>query len=299
MIITLIGTIIIDYIKSKKNIKITCERLLTRIYKEKESDDVKISLSYKNEKVGDCLCVMIVRIKNEGRKEISFKQRVDGEIELISQKHNIIEITINKQSDRVGAVIKKTDSLQWFLSWGILKKKEFIDLKIVSVFDSDVEEYDGIEVFDNDPVFCFRGNNINNIDRVGPQKERRLIKIVMFTLLLLISTFPLYWTSLRVKYDVVIDDQIYHNSHISYNAFNSTFRVISDEKSVCKTTEIDNIQVSKQKMNIREIISVCSIFLLYAGILLSYLLLYWNLRKKGFKRSALYKIYRYLINNNN
>ena len=52
LVITIIGTILIDFIRNKKNLRISCERLSTRLYKEKESDDVKISLSYKNEKVG-------------------------------------------------------------------------------------------------------------------------------------------------------------------------------------------------------------------------------------------------------
>lgn len=56
LIIALISTGIIEYfVRRKKEYKITVSPLSLRSYQEKESGDVKISLSYKNEKVGDRL----------------------------------------------------------------------------------------------------------------------------------------------------------------------------------------------------------------------------------------------------
>ena len=297
-LITLLVSILVEYFKSKKNLKITCERLSTRFYKEKESDNVKISLSYKNEKVGNSLCVMVIRLTNAGRNDISFNQIFEDRIEVLFNKLRIIDINIEKQSDKVGAVIYKTDSSRWFLSWGILKKKEIIELKIVAIYNSDAEESDENDLFINDLDFSFRGNNINYIDRIGPQNERSFIKVVMLSLLLLIATLPLYWASLKVKYDVLIDGHFYPNSSINYNAYTKTFRVISDENHVCKTTKFDRIELSQPVINRRELVSFCFTTFLIASILICYLIMYKKQGKRGFRKSTMYNFFRQLMSTN-
>ena len=299
LLLSVLASLLVDYFKNKKIFKITCERLSTRFYKEKESDNVKISLSYKNEKVGDSLCVMVIRLTNAGRKDISFNQIFEDRIELIFKKLSIIDIKIEKQSDRVGAVINRTDTSRWFLSWGILKKKEVIELKIVAIYNSDAEELDENDLFINDLVFSFRGNNINYIDRIGPQNERRFIKVVMLSLLLLIATLPFYWASLRVKYDVLIDGQFYPNSSVNYNAYTKNYRIISDGKQVCKTTEIDRIELSQPEISTREFVSFFSTPLFIAAILLFYMIMYRKQGKSGFHKSTMYKLYRQLMSMDN
>lgn len=291
LVITIIGTILIDFIRNKKNLRISCERLSTRLYKEKESDDVKISLSYKNEKVGDSLCVMIIRLTNVGRKDISFNQVFENEIELLSKNLNIIDISIDKESERVGAVINHVDSSRWLLSWGILKKKEIIDLKIVAVFNTDTENK---EMDLDDISFSFRGNNISEIDKVGPHYLKPLNYMISFFVIILIGIIPLFFTDVSVRYDVVIDGTAYQNVSIDYNAYTHLYRVVDGDGHTYKTNSFDIIEVPQQVIWRTEIIVLIICIFLYVVFIIYYFRLLKK-KKKDILGSVLFKSIRLLL----
>ena len=163
--VTLLGALIVWLIsRRKRDYKITCEQLSSRQYKEKESNDVKISLSYKNERVGDSLSVLTVRLANNGNKDVAFNQMFEGKIQIILKKARILDVQIEKQSDKVGAVIDHSEGGDWLLSWAILKRKEIIVLKVVSVLNPE-ESVENVTV--GDLEFVFRGNNINEIEPIN------------------------------------------------------------------------------------------------------------------------------------
>lgn len=294
LVITVLGTILIDYYRNKKNLRISCERLSTRLYKEKESDDVKISLSYKNEKVGDSLCVMTIRLTNTGRKDISFNQVFESEIELLLKTLKILDITIEKQSERVGAVINKKDSSRWFLSWGILKKKESIDLKIVGVFNTDRDKNKEVEIDLNDISFSFRGNNINEFDKVGTHYLRPLFYLILLLCVTVIGVIPLFFTTLSVRYDVVIDGVALQNVSIDYNAYTHLYRVVDDNRQTYKTESFDLIHVSQQVVRKTDIIVLSSVILIYVAFLIYFFIL-MRRNKNDILNSVLFKSFRLLF----
>ncbi len=265
LVVTLVGSIIYGYFsRRKKDYKITCEQLSLRQYKEKESENVKISLSYKNEEVGDALSVLIVRLKNDGKKDISFKQIFEDKIQLKLKNAEIIDVQVENQSENVSAVVEKSEQQGWLLSWGILKKNERIVLKIVSISSKDENdiksEADGKEL-----EFVFRGNNLNSIEPIHSQSERTFIGASIFTSLLLLALIAIMPIFSSVKYDVVIQGEPISNVDISYNGYTHNFSIDQEEGPNISTKEIDVIALSDQPVITSEIkimIIVTSIYVL-------------------------------------
>lgn len=243
--VTILGSIIYGLIgRRKKDYKITCEQLSLRQYKEKESDNVKISISYKNEKVGDTLSVMIVRLTNNGKKDVAFKQVFEDKIQIILKKTDILDVQIEKQSDKVAATVEKSDSLGWLLSWGILKKKEMIVLKIVSVVNNDKGE---VEVDASDLEFVFRGTNLNRIETVSSQQERAFLWTMVIVCVLLLTLVAMIPTRCSVRYDVVVEGESMKDASISYNRYTKQFLVKQSHCPIVRAKEIQSITVIKQQ----------------------------------------------------
>lgn len=246
LLVTIIGSIIFSLLsRIKKEFKITCEQLSLRQYKEKESDDVKITLSYKNEKVGDSLSVMTVRLANNGKKDITFNQVFEDKIQIKLKNAEILDVQIEKQSDKVAAFVEKSDSLGWLLSWSILKKKETIDLKVVSVFNKAFGE-GNVEA--SDLEFVFRGNNLNRIEPIGSQMERVTtwtFVVVSIFLLALVALMPL---RNAVQYDVVFQGKYMKDATLSYNMYNDMYIIKQSGEPIIKTKEIPCLVVSKQSI---------------------------------------------------
>ena len=257
-----------------------------RQYKEKESDDVKISLSYKNEQVGNSLSVMTVRLANNGKKDIAFNQVFEDKIQIKLKNAEILDIQIEKQSDKVSASVEKSDSLGWLLSWGILKKKEIIVLKIVSVYPKEVEE-ENVNL--RDLMFVFRGNNLNEIEPINSQKDRSFIWAVIIACLILLGTITLLPSESVVQYNVVVNGELIQDAHISYNGYTQKYIIKKRGGPVIKTTEIQNISVTKQPRFSSEVIVSCIVAIVYLTVII-FMLIYCKRRNK----TLFYSLFKFM-----
>ena len=245
--VTILGSwIFVRFQHVKKETSISCEPLSIRQYKEKESNDVSISLSYKNEKVGDSLIVSTIKLTNTGKKDITFNQVFEDSIEIVLKNAKIIDVIVEKQSDKVSAKVeKKGNEGKWFLSWGILKKEEEVVLRIVAVYQKD-EDLPGISSLSKDLSFVFRGNNIDKIEFTSPSFIRSLrLSLIVLSILLAFAAF-LIPTDVRVLYDVKANGVSYEGVSINYNDFSHEY--ILNGKGIDKTRvkQMDSINVSKQ-----------------------------------------------------
>lgn len=261
--VTILGSFIFwIFSNRKKDYKITCEQLSSRQYKEKESDNVKISLTYKNEQVGDSLSVMTVRLANNGKKDIAFSQVFEDKIQVSFDGAKIIDIQIEKESEKVAAVVEKSDLKGWLLSWGILKRKEFIILRVISILTGE-----GID--DNADVtnlkFDFRGNNLSEIGTIGSQTDRFYKRVVFFVCALLLAMVALMPLRTSVQYDVIVQGQHMQNVDVLYNEYTRNYIVKKAGEPSINTKGFQNISVSKQPVlstDVRIFIVIVAIYII-------------------------------------
>ncbi|SKC35257.1 hypothetical protein SAMN06298215_0195 [Bacteroidales bacterium WCE2008] len=253
--VTLVGAGIVELLRHvKKEKQITCEPLSIRQYKEKESGDVSIALTYKNEKVGDSLIVSTIKLTNTGKKDLTFGQVFEDGIGLELKKAKIIDVIVENQSEKVSATVeKKGDENRWFLSWGILKKREFIVLRVVAVYKNG-DELPTISTLAKDLVFAFRGNGINNIEFTSPVHIRSLRYVLLIVSILIAVTAYFIPTEVNVLYDVKADGVIYNDVGIKYNDYTQTYVLTGKKIHTTEVKKIESITVSKQPLIPREVI---------------------------------------------
>lgn len=284
LVVTVLGSILYGFLsRRKKEYKITCEQLSLRRYQEKESDDVKISLSYKNEKVEDSLTVMTICLANNGKKDIAFKQVFEDKIQIKLKKAEILDVQIEKQSENVGAQIEKSDLFGWQLSWRILKKNETIVLKIVSVCNEE-ESNENVK----DLAFVFRGNNLNAIEPISSQKERSFIGSFIFTSVILLAVAAVLPLRSSVRYDVVVQGKCLRNASVTYNEYTKMFIIKQFGAPRFRTTDIQNVTVTKQPI-ISSNVSTLWIFLLAYFLYMIVFFISWNRQKFGSHFRSLYQ----------
>lgn len=268
----------------RKDIQITCRTLSIRHYKEKESGDVSISLSYKNEKVGDSIVVATVMLVNTGRKDISFKHVFEDRIQIGFKDARIIDIIIQEESNNVASRVEKDrekDVDNWFLSWGILKRKEKIILRIVAVCHN-TENSPIINNVSKDLSFVFRGDNIDGFDFAAPFHIRAFRNglLVISAILIAIPFFvPMYST---VKYDVKIDGVTYKNVDLHYNAYTQEYLLYEKGIFVKRTKQIDSVIIPQQTKIPEDLITVCILIVLYLIILFLFYRLFSRDRRQRF-----------------
>lgn len=266
--ITLIGAAVVEVIRRiKKDIRITCEALSLRQYNEKESGDVHISLSYKDEKVGDSLVVTTIRLTNTGKKDITFNQVFQGNIEIVLKKATIIDIVIENESDKVNTIVNKTDDNRWLLSWAMLKRKETIDLRIIAVYPNEKDRI-SINGIAKDLSFVFRGNSIDKIEFTAPFSIRALRQAILITSAIIISLIFIIPTDVKVNYDVKANGVWHHNVTVSYNDYTHEYILKGKKVPITRTLQIDEISVPKQPKIARDVISVGIVLLAYLFIII-------------------------------
>lgn len=247
--VSIVGSVIYGFLfNRKKDYSITWEKISLRQYNVKESDDVQISLSYKNSSIEDSLYVVSLRLTNNGKKDIPFKQIFEDKIKIVIDDLKIVDVQIEQQSDYVSAAVDKvdnTDQPDWFISWGILKAKETIDLKIVAV--NNKKESDIIWDIPNKLSFQFRGSNIDSISfKKSPARRRFVFFIILYVIasLFYMATIPM---RCRVNYDVVVDSSRYNDVYILYDGYTHEYVIMSNHnRAICRTDSLDKIELSEQ-----------------------------------------------------
>ena len=273
LIISLAGTALFEVFRHRrKDIQITCRTLSIRHYKEKESGDVSISLSYKNENVGDSIVVATVMLVNTGRKDIAFSQVFEKEIGIVLKDAKIIDVIVERESEKVGSKVVKgqeKDGCDWLLSWGILKKRERIVLRIVAVYQSG--EDSSIINIAKDLSFEFRGNNIDSFEFATPfhiKTVRNSIFVIAAIFLAFLFAIP---TESSIRYDVIVNGITHENVTIRYNVYTQEYSLKGEGTSVKHIKHIDSISIPKQALLPRELIPVCIILAFY---LIAFIVLY-------------------------
>ena len=271
LVVTILGTMIYEIIRNrKKDYKISCEIISLRQYRERESDNLRIAISYKNENVGDSLCVIALKLINTGRKDIAFNQVFEDKIEIFHNEYKIIDIVVEEQSDRVSAEISNSNTSKWLLSWGILKKKEFIVLKIVAIIEKGKPSDDYNWIIKNID-FKFRGNNINRIDIISSHNDRVLTFLTFLLCLLMIVAVVIVPTRNKVRYNAVVNNVEYKDVYIKYNSYTNLYLLSKEGKPICKTTEFDSLTVSSQKLFNRSYIRMFFSVLSYMLFIIAYI----------------------------
>lgn len=281
--ISLLAAVLFEvFHRIKKDYQITCEALSLRKYKEKESDDVGIALSYKNERVGEALIVATFRLTNTGKKDITFTQLFEDKIQIVLKDANIIDVIVENESDKVATKIDKIthDNIEWLLSWGILKRKERITLRIVAVYQNDDCFIDTNSLSDN-LSFIFRGNSIDRIESASPTPKRALRDTILILVFISIALGFLIPTDIRASFDVEANGVYYKDVDISYNHYTHSYSLKEHGEKPVKVLKMDGIHVAKQPILSEELIIVEVILGIYILLLLLYFVFYKKLSKKS------------------
>lgn len=280
--VTLVGTLIWEvFRRRKREYKISLEALSLRSYREEESKNVKISLLYNNEQVGESVSVLTFRLQNDGRKDISFGALFQGKIEVSYPEANVLDIVIDNQSDNVGAIIERENN-KWLLSWSLLKKKEFIDIRMICV--GLTEKRMVAESMAQQLSFLFRADSINSIYNIASKRTRFLRNLCFLFIFILVVAAAVAPLSTDPLYNAEIDGTAVEAVTFHYNYYAKTVTVISkagrELRSGLDMSDIKIISMTEQGLPLE----VIFFFILAALEIVSLLLTYFFRNNLDFLR---------------
>lgn len=231
LFVTLFGAVVYDAIRRrKKDYHISLEAESLRSYREKESGNIKISLSYKNERIGDRIVVLSFRLTNDGRKDVKFDTTFQEKIKLSFPGVRILDVVIDKQSDDVGATVMCENNI-WSLSWKLLKSKEYIDIRLICVNPKD-EDIVTAERMAQKIDFKFRADNIDEIDTVVSRQSKIARRLLFGLVLLFLGMAAFLPIIVAPQFSASIDGRPAGVVSFKYNIYTKSYSAVSDQGEV-------------------------------------------------------------------
>ena len=125
------------------------------VYQETEEDGFEIIVSYHGKRIDRPLTVLNVRLRNDGEEDILFSQRFSRPVFIAINEANIIDVKTYSLIEGVNPIAVKNSVGSFSISWDLLKRDEFLYLKIIidGLWDGKI----------SDVHFDIRADGINQI----------------------------------------------------------------------------------------------------------------------------------------
>lgn len=277
-IISAIGSVIgfvgiIQFISERRNKKIRYWQVETEsIFSNKTKEIKGLKIEYYNEELSNNVIILKTVIENNGKKDID-KSLVYAPMK-ISFKDSIIILDAELLVSPDGVSISKEKN-SIICNWNLLKRKEFIILKmLLKIEDDAIKEITSDELLTNYTEISYRITDVNTIKKINYKKtiseKFPKYQLILFPLLALFFFIMIAITFSLDFYQVRYESPIIKGQYYSLKGKSeSTIKILgNEEKKIVTLDELNEVQKDTKIVLVKEKINIpVLLFILFTSII--------------------------------
>lgn len=277
-IISAIGSVIgfvgiIQFISERRNKKIRYWQVETEsIFSNKTKEIKGLKIEYYNEELSNNVIILKTVIENNGKKDID-KSLVYAPMK-ISYKDSIIILDAELLASPDGVSISKEKN-SIICNWNLLKRKEFIILKmLLKIEDDAIKEITSDELLTNYTEISYRITDVNTIKKINYKKtiseKFPKYQLILFPLLALFFFIMIAITFSLDFYQIRYESPIIKGQYYSLKGRSeSTIKILgNEEKRIVTLDELNEVQKDTKIVLVKEKINIpVLLFILFTSII--------------------------------